>query len=282
MQRMIFAVQTAIDKYRADRRALFGLFNNIPKGWKFQVKRDPAEGDPSIPPRLFHHRTTGAIKIGGKTFRGIATIDAPETYAPPQAVELIGPDGNRPTPKTPEDDLEYKLLILLRQMLENVKQLTLGLLWMEREPAKRGITADASALSRLYQALPYFPYWPYDRKIGEGAETILSEEKPLLDDAMLALRRMAIEDERNQAADSPGKGADGKRDHTGFASAGELADQWGLPRDATRKKLDRWRENNPTSKGYTENVNRARHEPQYLYDPKAVGFILDKAKTGQK
>ncbi len=84
--------------------------------------------------------------------------------------------------------------------------------------------------------------------------------------------RMLMQDE-----DAPGKEtSDGERDEIGFASARELANRWGLSNGAARKRLDRWREKNPMSKGYTENVNRARHEPQYLYDPKAVGFILDK------
>jgi hypothetical protein len=144
----------------------------------------------------------------------------------PKSVELIGPDGNRPEQDTPEYDTEYKLLILLRDMLDNVKELTLGLLWMEREPAKRGITTDTTPLSRLYQALPAFPYWPRDRQLApeKFAEKILAEETPLLDNALLALRRMAIEDENRQGA--PIAKADQKKASEATHSADFTAVNW--------------------------------------------------------
>jgi hypothetical protein len=57
-------------------------------------------------------------------------------------------------------------------------------------------------------------------------------------------------------------------------SARELADTFQVPREALRKRLERWQRKNPEG-GYIEVENRRRGEPQYLYSVDAVRHLID-------
>jgi len=50
----------------------------------------------------------------------------------------------------------------------------------------------------------------------------------------------------------------------------ELAEHFGLPQNALRKRLDRWREQNPGHDGWLEHPERKPREQKYLYRPTAV------------
>jgi hypothetical protein len=61
----------------------------------------------------------------------------------------------------------------------------------------------------------------------------------------------------------------------GHFSAAELAAKYEVGAEATRKALDRWRENHAGGDGYTENPDRRSNEPQFLYSLKAVVSVMD-------
>ena len=59
----------------------------------------------------------------------------------------------------------------------------------------------------------------------------------------------------------------------GLFSPKQLAERYGLPADAVRKRLERYRKHNLD--GWVENVERKPREPQYTYDHDAVKHVLD-------
>lgn len=59
----------------------------------------------------------------------------------------------------------------------------------------------------------------------------------------------------------------------GLFSPEQLAERYGLPADAVRKRLERYRKHNLD--GWVENVERKPREPQYTYDHDAVKHVLD-------
>jgi hypothetical protein len=62
----------------------------------------------------------------------------------------------------------------------------------------------------------------------------------------------------------------------GHLSAADLAHQYGTNADATRKHLDRWRQNRGPGDGYMENADRRENEPKYLYAAAAVAPAIQR------
>ncbi len=60
-------------------------------------------------------------------------------------------------------------------------------------------------------------------------------------------------------------------------SAPELAERFGVPPEALRKALERYRQANP-DKGYIEASDRGRKEPKYVYDLAAVLHVIEGVK----
>jgi len=61
----------------------------------------------------------------------------------------------------------------------------------------------------------------------------------------------------------------------GLLSSKAIATRFGLPAEALRKRLDRWRKQNPDHPGWTEVSNPRSHQSTYLYSLAAVGEIVD-------
>jgi hypothetical protein len=68
----------------------------------------------------------------------------------------------------------------------------------------------------------------------------------------------------------------------GHLSAADLAHQYGTNADATRKHLDRWRQNRGPGDGYMENADRRENEPKYLYAADAVAPAMQTLRDRQE
>lgn len=66
-----------------------------------------------------------------------------------------------------------------------------------------------------------------------------------------------------------------REDDRGMYSAQELATRFAKDPDALRKRLDRWRENNPGSRDWIESAQRIRVGPTYLFRLAAVRELID-------
>jgi hypothetical protein len=60
-----------------------------------------------------------------------------------------------------------------------------------------------------------------------------------------------------------------------YIARADLAKKYGLGTEATRKRLDRWRENNKGG-GWIEAADRKANEPQYFYRLSSVRHLFDK------
>lgn len=65
----------------------------------------------------------------------------------------------------------------------------------------------------------------------------------------------------------------------GLFSSSQLAAQWKIDPEATRKALDRWREKHAGGDGYQENTDRRPNEPKYLYSAKAVNPVMESLQS---
>lgn len=63
----------------------------------------------------------------------------------------------------------------------------------------------------------------------------------------------------------------------GLFSPAQLADQYKLPVDAVKKRLERYREKNHN--GWIENMDARPREPRFTYDHDAVRYILEDMKS---
>jgi hypothetical protein len=185
--------ESAIGKYVALRAELSRQLLLLPNGWRIKYKRDPAKGDPSLPVKVTHH-TAIMSELGGQAFDGIATFAQPETFAPFHDFELFDPEGNPSKDGTEGATIQMRLAFLLAEMLETMKVLVGSLAKIEHEAISKRWATDTMPLSRLAEALPVFPYWPRTTDRSKNYfDGIIAEEKALVDDARLALRRLILE-----------------------------------------------------------------------------------------
>jgi hypothetical protein len=190
---VIFHCGEAVKKHGALRPRLFDTLLLLPNGWAIRYKRVAAKGEPLLPAKVTHH-TAILHELAGQPFNGIATVAQLETFAPFQDFEVLDPDGNRPIPETEPATVEMRLAFLLRELLENMKVLVGSLAIVESEAASHRWATDTTPLSRLAEALPVFPYWPrVNDRSRSYYDGILAEEKPLLNEALLALRRLSLD-----------------------------------------------------------------------------------------
>ncbi len=195
---LIRIADEAIGQYAALRAAIFRelvAMRALGTGWKIQYERDPAEGDVTIPAKWTYHTTTGPIIINGQVLNGIGRIKEPETYAPIKSFDFLDANDRTPEPESEAAAAESRLLFLLNATLGEVKALAGALPAIQHEAKQRNLTTDTESLARLDLQMPVFPYWPRAPKEMTQADfdRILSDEKPLLDDARLTLHRVSIE-----------------------------------------------------------------------------------------
>jgi hypothetical protein len=81
-------------------------------------------------------------------------------------------------------------------------------------------------------------------------------------------------------ADALAEGGVGQNDKpsAGMASPRELADEYGLKLQPTRKALERWRKNHVLANGYIEITERIPNDPQFLYSRPHVKPMLEELK----
>jgi hypothetical protein len=188
----------AIEKYSILRPELFNelvVFGRLPGGpWRIQFKRDPLKGDSSISPRFSHH--VGKISTEGDDlpFEGVGVIRTPETYAPFHDLTLLDPADKPPEAETDAEASQPRFEFLLHQLLENMKVLAKSLEEVQRLAMAEGLNVDTTPLTKLALHLPVFPYWVRTKGMTKADyDIILHDEKPLLEDALLALRRLKLE-----------------------------------------------------------------------------------------
>jgi hypothetical protein len=193
IQKTVRNCDEGIGRYAALRPELFRQLLLVPKGWRIQYKRDPSKGDPSLPATITYH-TAIVSELGGQPFNGIASIIKPETYADFHDFALLDQDGNGTMPSTDDATVEMRLAFLLEQLLDAMRVLAGGLPFIEREAKVLGLQTDTTALAELAIQLPVFPYWPKLKGMTrQDYEKIVSDEKPILDAARLALHRILLE-----------------------------------------------------------------------------------------
>ncbi|HEX4796187.1 MAG TPA: hypothetical protein VH370_20525 [Humisphaera sp.] len=186
----------SIGKYSALRSHLFNLLLDLKQQtdgpWKIQYKRDAALGDPTLPVRWTHAVSTDFKVEGLELIAGVAQIKQPETYAPFVEFELIGPEDSRPRKGSESERIQMRLSILLEQMLENMKVLVRSLAVIERLAPQLFAGINLAPISRLALTIPVFPYWPQVKGMTRADfDKVTADEKPLLDEVRLTLRRMS-------------------------------------------------------------------------------------------
>lgn len=66
----------------------------------------------------------------------------------------------------------------------------------------------------------------------------------------------------------------GTGDDEGMFTSSDLAERFGVNAETLRKRLDRWREKNVTSRDWTENEGATSRDPKYLYRLGAVRHLI--------
>ena len=133
-------------------------------------------------------------ELAGQPFEGIATVAKPETWRAFHDFVLLDPADKGPPPGTTLAAVEMRLAFLLGELLEAVKVLAATLPAIQRQAGAAGLGVDTTALARLDLHLPVFPYWPRspDQMSEADFDQVLADERPLLDDALLVLRRLRV------------------------------------------------------------------------------------------
>lgn len=130
------------------------------------------------------------------------------------------------------------------------------------QPGDRSWTAS---IPRMETAAAYLEAWQKER------------EKQLLpaSEAAIGADKQAI------AVDSGDPGVPALDDDS-HLSPTKLAQLCGVPRDALRTRLNRWRAKNLLSKDWAENSDRGVREPKYLYRVGAVRHIIEKMRSAKR
>ncbi len=189
------ALTEALRTYRQLRPQLFDALlelQNTPGGpWKITFKRDPAEGDPTIPPKVQTRATVKAdLKLDDwpdvKFLNLAAVVNTPETFAPFHDFAITKDD----TPVPPESaaaGVGLRIKVILEAMLKAAKTFASNA-HAVREAVREGrITSDARPILSLDERFPFFPYWPRFTADKSVYDAELAKEAPLLDAAELAV-----------------------------------------------------------------------------------------------
>ena len=136
-----------------------------------------------------------------------------------------------------------------------------------REAAEsRLLDAEATRITRMYPSggVSWFEYLAAMQRHYCGMASPSMGDMDLTANAIEAIARAVAQTNPAAGPVEPIKG---------LFSPEQLAERYGLPADAVRKRLERYRKHNLD--GWVENVERKPREPQYTYDHDAVKHVLD-------
>lgn len=80
---------------------------------------------------------------------------------------------------------------------------------------------------------------------------------------------------------TPDLGQQAEPPSKGLATSKDLAREWGVDEEATRKALDRWREKRAGGDGFIEDQDRRPNEPAFRYDRAYVRHVMEGLRDRQ-
>lgn len=127
----------------------------------------------------------------------------------------------------------------------------------------------------------------YEEMREEGEYCCTSCDRPLTDTTAQAIttyrhgqKWLAVPDSAKGSPAGVSSQANGALDEKGFYTHHHLAESFGLPTEALRKRLDRFRERN--ANGWKVNDDRPSREPKYLYRLRDVRAVIDELQASSQ